>query len=132
MRDLHVRAVILFKYTRRAVKIETRTCAQKTSNGESWVGLARSSLAPVHPLDVVEIVVLQLLPLQLEGVRDQARLGGPRLWAQVDLQGDLKPLQLDWRRGQREGVKSMLFYCWFYFYCRCLYFCMGMCQRGLE
>ena len=106
MRDLHVWAVILFKYTRRAVKIERRTCAHVTDDGESCVGLACSSLPPVHSLYVVEIVVLQLLPLQLEGVCDQACLWGPRLRTQVDLQGNLKPLQLDWRRGQREGVKS--------------------------
>lgn len=38
-------------------------------------------LPPIHSLDVMEIVVLQLFSFQLEGVGDQACLRRPRLWA---------------------------------------------------
>lgn len=50
------------------------------------------SLSSVHPLYVVEIVVLQLLPLELEGVCDQTGFRGPWFRTQVDLQWNLKPL----------------------------------------
>ena len=39
------------------------------------------SLAPVHSLDVVLVVSLELLPLKLEGVGHQASLRGPWLGA---------------------------------------------------
>lgn len=51
-------------------------------------------LPPVHPLDVILVVCLQLLPLQLESVGDQARLWGPGFRAEANLSGDLEPLQL--------------------------------------
>lgn len=59
-----------------------------------WLECAgRVLLSPVHSLDGVEIVVLQLLPLQLEGVGDQPCLWRPRVGAQVDLHRDLKALE---------------------------------------
>lgn len=67
---------------------------QSSGNGDnldSWEKL----FAPIHSLYVVEIVVLQLFPLQLECICDKTRLRGPRLWAQDHLHWYLKSLEFN-------------------------------------
>lgn len=51
--------------------------------------------ATVHSFYMVEIVVLQLLPPQLERVCDEAGLGRPRLRAEMHLQWNLKSLEFN-------------------------------------
>lgn len=51
--------------------------------------------APVHSLNVMEIVVFQFLSLQFKSIRDQACFRGPRLWTQVNLHRDLKTLKFN-------------------------------------
>ena len=54
-----------------------------------------NSRAPrlVHPLELLVVVVLDGLPLELEGGRDEAGLGRPQLRADGDGAGQLEPLQ---------------------------------------
>lgn len=52
--------------------------------------------APIHSLYVVEIMVLQLFPLQLERICDETGLGGPRLWTQMHLHRNLKSLEFNY------------------------------------
>lgn len=51
--------------------------------------------ATVHSLYVVEIVVLQFFPPQLERICNKACLGGPRLWAEMHLHWNLKSLEFN-------------------------------------
>lgn len=59
--------------------------------------------APIHSLYVVEIVVLQLFPLQLERICDKTGLGGPRLWTQMHLHRNLKSLEFNYMDEKRRG-----------------------------
>lgn len=53
-------------------------------------------LAAIHSFDVIEIVVLQLLPLQFECICHQTCFRGPRLWTQMDHDWYFKTLQFSW------------------------------------
>jgi len=52
-------------------------------------------LVAIHSFDIIEIVVLQFLPLQFECVRHQARFRGPRLWTQMDHDWYFKALEFN-------------------------------------
>lgn len=64
-------------------------------NRDSQVNLEQL-FASVHSLYVVEIVVLQLFPLQFKCICDEACLRGPRLWTQMNFNWNLKPLEFNY------------------------------------
>lgn len=57
---------------------------------------------PVHSLYVVEIVVLQFFPLELERICDQTCLRGPGFRTQMHLDWNLKPLEFNYTVGKRK------------------------------
>lgn len=54
------------------------------------------SFATIHSLYVVEIVVLQLFPLQLESICNKTGLRGPWFWTQMDHHWNLKSLEFNY------------------------------------
>lgn len=78
---------------------------------KQWLWWQRGSLweelfSPVHSLYVVQIVVLQLFPLQLERICDETCLGGPRLRTQMYLHWDLKSLEFNCKDEKNRGRKQ--------------------------
>lgn len=63
-------------------------------DGDFWLTLSKLFPA-IHSLYVVNIVVLQFLPLQLERIRNQTCLGRPRLWTKMHLHWNLKSLKFN-------------------------------------
>lgn len=61
--------------------------------------------APVHSLYVMQIVVLQLSPLQLERICDKACLGGPWLSTQMHFHWNLKSLEFNCY--EKDGTDSV-------------------------
>lgn len=64
------------------------------------------SLPPIHSLNVMQVVVLQLFPLQLEGVGDQTRLWRPRVRTQMHLHWNLKSLKFYCFREEKNKNKT--------------------------
>lgn len=51
---------------------------------------------PIHPVNVILVVCLELLALEFERVSDQACLRCPGIGTQMDLPRDLKALKFRW------------------------------------